>query len=272
MVSSPVERVLRPEVKSFIPLVSVLLFAVRACAPVFNSSTPLIKSGIWLAASDKEPVFAAKLSNTAACVFISFNRVSISLSPTLTLPILSFSALGASPNAFSASLARPLISMLDGSALTLTLLSMALFKALFISSVNPSIFTLSMADLASSFAFEVALLLRESFWLAILSVAFLSISSNADFALLNFSETSLLCSSILLLCASTASDNLFILSIADWISVADSCNFFASLSNAEDAFFTAFNSVSLGSSKLLIPETLLFNFLIPAAILASFSV
>lgn len=39
--------------------------------------------------------------------------------------------------------------------------------------------------------------------------------SLADFALLNFSETSLLCSSILLLCASTASDNLFILSIAD---------------------------------------------------------
>ena len=156
-----------------------LLVGVRLAAQCTDERVNIVVGKLYekypdvnaLAAADVDKIeeivrpCGLKLSNTAACVFISFNRVSISLSPTLTLPILSFSALGASPNAFSASLARPLISMLDGSALTLTLLSMALFKALFISSVNPSIFTLSMADLASSFAFEVALLLRESFWL-----------------------------------------------------------------------------------------------------------
>jgi len=101
--------------------------------------------------------------------------------------------------------------MLDGSTLTLTLLSMALFKALFISSVNPSIFTLSIADLAAALASAVALLLIESFLLEIClfasSVALLSTSSNAFFALLNFSETFLLCASILLLYAFTAADS-----------------------------------------------------------------
>ena len=204
IVSRPSERLLRPKVRAFIPL-------VRAFAPLFRSLTPLINAGISPAASDKEPVFAANFSKIAACVFISFKRVSISPRLTFSSPSVSLSALGASPNAFLASPVRPLISMLDGSTLTLTLLSMALFKALFISSVNPSIFTLSIADLAAALASAVALLLIESFLLEIClfasSVALLSTSSNAFFALLNFSETFLLCASILLLYAFTAADS-----------------------------------------------------------------
>ena len=211
IVSRPSERLLRPEVRSFIPLVSFLLFAVRAFAPLFKSLTPLINAGISPAASDKEPVFAANFSKIAACVCISFKRVSISPRLTFSSPSVSLSALGASPNAFLASPVRPLILILSGSTFTLTLLSIAFFNALFISGVKPSISTLSIADLAAALASAVALLLIESFLSEIClfasSVALLSTSSNAFFALLNFSETLLLCASIFLLYASTAADS-----------------------------------------------------------------